>query len=109
MKLRSPRLVLAAFVALLARGAAGAAGLLHHPAQPHRPLRHGRARLVLLTGGRPDQLRPGAFVGLAPTPTALLTTSAELPGWLGLAGGSPCSPCWWARCSPAWSPPRSAS
>nr|MBL8412290.1 ATP-binding cassette domain-containing protein [Dechloromonas sp.] len=46
--------------------------------------------LVLLTGvGGLTSFGQAAFVGLGAYTTAWLTTSAELPAWLGFAGGSP--------------------
>jgi branched-chain amino acid transport system permease protein len=86
----SPRLVLAAFVALLL------VAPLVLPAFYITLLNYiglyamVALGLVLLTGvGGLTSFGQGAFVGLGAYTTALLTTSAELPGWLGWAGGSP--------------------
>ena len=86
----SPRLVLAAFVALLL------VAPLVLPAFYVTLLNYiglyamVALGLVLLTGvGGLTSFGQGAFVGLGAYTTALLTTSAELPGWLGWAGGSP--------------------
>ncbi|MBP7639564.1 MAG: branched-chain amino acid ABC transporter ATP-binding protein/permease [Thauera sp.] len=86
----SPRLVLAAFVALLL------VAPLVLPAFYITLLNYiglyamVALGLVLLTGvGGLTSFGQGAFVGLGAYTTALLTTSAELPGWLDWAGGSP--------------------
>ena len=86
----SPRLVLAAFVALLL------VAPLVLPAFYITLLNYiglyamVALGLVLLTGvGGLTSFGQGAFVGLGAYTTALLTTSAELPAWLGWAGGSP--------------------
>ena len=86
----SPRMVLAAFVALLL------VAPLVLPAFYVTLLNYiglyamVALGLVLLTGvGGLTSFGQGAFVGLGAYTTALLTTSAELPGWLGWAGGSP--------------------
>ncbi|MBV2265103.1 MAG: branched-chain amino acid ABC transporter ATP-binding protein/permease [Thauera sp.] len=86
----SPRLVLAAFVALLV------VAPLVLPAFYVTLLNYiglyamVALGLVLLTGvGGLTSFGQGAFVGLGAYTTALLTTSTELPGWLAWAGGSP--------------------
>jgi branched-chain amino acid transport system permease protein len=86
----SPRLVLAAFVALLL------VAPLVLPAFYVTLLNYiglyamVALGLVLLTGvGGLTSFGQGAFVGLGAYTTALLTTSTELPGWLAWAGGSP--------------------
>ena len=86
----SPRLVLAAFAALLV------AAPLALPAFYVTLLNYiglyamVALGLVLLTGvGGLTSFGQAAFVGLGAYTTALLTTSAELPGWLSWAGGSP--------------------
>ena len=86
----SPRMVLAAFVALLL------VAPLVLPAFYVTLLNYiglyamVALGLVLLTGvGGLTSFGQGAFVGLGAYTTALLTTSAELPSWLGWAGGSP--------------------
>jgi len=86
----SPRLVLAAFVALLL------VAPLVLPAFYITLLNYiglyamVALGLVLLTGvGGLTSFGQAAFVGLGAYTTALLTTSAELPGWLAWAGGSP--------------------
>ena len=86
----SPRMVLAAFVALLL------VAPLVLPAFYITLLNYiglyamVALGLVLLTGvGGLTSFGQGAFVGLGAYTTALLTTSAELPSWLGWAGGSP--------------------
>ena len=86
----SPRLVMAAFVALLAVAplvlSAFYVTLLNYIGL-YAMVALG---LVLLTGvGGLTSFGQAAFVGLGAYTTALLTTSAELPGWLGWAGGSP--------------------
>ena len=98
----SPRLVLAAFAALLV------VAPLALPAFYVTLLNYiglyamVALGLVLLTGvGGLTSFGQAAFVGLGAYTTALLTTSAELPGWLSWAGGSPCSSGW---CSPSWWP-----
>ena len=86
----SPRLVLAAFVALLV------VAPLMLPAFYITLLNYiglyamVALGLVLLTGvGGLTSFGQAAFVGLGAYTTALLTTSTELPGWLAWAGGSP--------------------
>ena len=86
----SPRLVLAAFAALLV------VAPLALPAFYVTLLNYiglyamVALGLVLLTGvGGLTSFGQAAFVGLGAYTTALLTTSAELPGWLSWAGGSP--------------------
>jgi branched-chain amino acid transport system permease protein len=86
----SPRLVLAAFVVLLALAP------LAMPAFYITLLNYiglyamVALGLVLLTGvGGLTSFGQAAFVGLGAYTTALLTTSSELPGWLAWAGGSP--------------------
>jgi len=86
----SPRLVMAAFVALLAVAplvlSAFYVTLLNYIGL-YAMVALG---LVLLTGvGGLTSFGQAAFVGLGAYTTALLTTSAELPGWLAWAGGSP--------------------
>ena len=86
----SPRLVMAAFVALLAVAplvlSAFYVTLLNYIGL-YAMVALG---LVLLTGvGGLTSFDQAAFVGLGAYTTALLTTSAELPGWLAWAGGSP--------------------
>ncbi len=86
----SPRLVMAAFVALLAVAplvlSAFYVTLLNYIGL-YAMVALG---LVLLTGvGGLTSFGQAAFVGLGAYTTALLTTSAELPGWLTWAGGSP--------------------
>ncbi|OPZ06273.1 MAG: Xylose import ATP-binding protein XylG [Alphaproteobacteria bacterium ADurb.BinA305] len=86
----SPRLVMAAFVALLAVAplvlSAFYVTLLNYIGL-YAMVALG---LVLLTGvGGLTSFGQGAFVGLGAYTTALLTTSTELPGWLAWAGGSP--------------------
>ncbi|MER2554500.1 MAG: branched-chain amino acid ABC transporter ATP-binding protein/permease [Thauera sp.] len=86
----SPRLVLAAFIVLLAMAP------LALPAFYVTLLNYiglyamVALGLVLLTGvGGLTSFGQAAFVGLGAYTTALLTTSSELPGWLAWAGGSP--------------------
>ena len=86
----SPRLVMAAFVALLAVAplvlSAFYVTLLNYIGL-YAMVALG---LELLTGvGGLTSFGQAAFVGLGAYTTALLTTSAELPGWLAWAGGSP--------------------
>ena len=86
----SPRMVLAAFVALLLVAplvlSAFYVTLLNYIGL-YAMVALG---LVLLTGvGGLTSFGQAAFVGLGAYTTALLTTSAELPGWLAWAGGSP--------------------
>ncbi len=86
----SPRLVLVAFVALLV------VAPLVLPAFYVTLLNYiglyamVALGLVLLTGvGGLTSFGQAAFVGLGAYTSALLTTAAELPGWLAWAGGSP--------------------